>query len=329
MADGQSHERPVFLSDQPAGRGECRFAAAVIGGSTLIFLGLAPFANAAAAGAGVYPDLQSALLINDLITAVFLFGQCHFSRSTALILLAGGYLFTALMSIAHALTFPGLFSPRAAWRRPADHGLALHGLARRLSAVRHCLWRYAAGGCRGEAPMAILSRRGSVIALVIGSGLCHLGPDLLPPIMPDDHYTPALIIVVSAVWMLNLVAASMVVCVVGPAGFRSLADRDDVRLGVRFALSAVVNAGRFDLGFYAGRIYGLVAANFVLIMLLIGNSRLYRQLVTLHASDRENPPTASLTIIDALTGIANRRAFDERSMRNGGGCCGMAPRCAC
>ena len=27
------------------------------------------------------------------------------------------------------------------------------------------------------------------------------------------------------------------------------------------ALSAVLNAGRFDVGFYAGRIYGLLAAN--------------------------------------------------------------------
>ncbi len=29
--------------------------------------------------------------------------------------------------------------------------------------------------------------------------------------------------------------------------------------------SAVLNAGRFDLGFYAGRIYGLLAASFVLV----------------------------------------------------------------
>jgi two-component system sensor histidine kinase UhpB len=44
------------------------------------------------------------------------------------------------------------------------------------------------------------------------------------------------------------------------------------------ALSAVLNAGRFDLGFYAGRLYGLLAASFVLIILLIEASRLYRRL---------------------------------------------------
>jgi signal transduction histidine kinase len=48
------------------------------------------------------------------------------------------------------------------------------------------------------------------------------------------------------------------------------------------ALSAVLNAGRFDLGFYVGRIYGLLAASFVLMMLLIENSMLYGRLVEAH-----------------------------------------------
>ena len=44
------------------------------------------------------------------------------------------------------------------------------------------------------------------------------------------------------------------------------------------ALSAVFNAGRFDLGFYAGRVYGLLAATFVLLVLLVGTARLYARL---------------------------------------------------
>ena len=57
------------------------------------------------------PIYESALVINDLVTAVFLFGQIYISRSRALLLLACGYLFTAALTVAHALTFPGLFSP--------------------------------------------------------------------------------------------------------------------------------------------------------------------------------------------------------------------------
>src|SRR5256885_1350252 len=44
------------------------------------------------------------------------------------------------------------------------------------------------------------------------------------------------------------------------------------------ALSGVLNAARFDLGFYAGRIYGLCAASFVLAVLLFENVALQAQL---------------------------------------------------
>ena len=43
-------------------------------------------------------------------------------------------------------------------------------------------------------------------------------------------------------------------------------------------LSAVLNTGRFDFGFVFGRLFGLAAASFVLINLLIQNSRLYAKL---------------------------------------------------
>ncbi len=49
------------------------------------------------------------------------------------------------------------------------------------------------------------------------------------------------------------------------------------------ALAAVLNGGRFDLGFYAGRIYGLLAATFVLMALLIETSGLYAELARLFA----------------------------------------------
>lgn len=48
----------------------------------------------------------------------------------------------------------------------------------------------------------------------------------------------------------------------------------------RRALSAIVNADRFDLGFYAGCIYGLCAASFVLAVLLVDNIAVQAQLCT-------------------------------------------------
>ena len=52
------------------------------------------------------------------------------------------------------------------------------------------------------------------------------------------------------------------------------------------ALGAVFSAGRFDLGFYAGRIYGLLAASFVLMALLIETGALYARLADVYETDR-------------------------------------------
>jgi len=51
-------------------------------------------------------------------------------------------------------------------------------------------------------------------------------------------------------------------------------------------LSAVLNDGRFDLRLHAGRIYGLLAASFVLIALLIENGKLCARVVEAHESER-------------------------------------------
>src|SRR3989440_1415908 len=112
MAGELTDGRRVFLSTLPAGHGERRLTLAVVLVSVAIFLTAAPLARVPLAQVWAFiPIYESALVINDLITAVLLFGQFGFLRSRALCVLASGYLFTALMTVAHALTFPGLFSP--------------------------------------------------------------------------------------------------------------------------------------------------------------------------------------------------------------------------
>src|SRR3979490_747370 len=111
-ASGLTDERRVFLSTLPAGRSERRLALVVVLASVVVFLAAAPFAKLPLAQIGAFiPIYESALVINDLITAVLLFGQFSILRSRALLVLASAYLFTAFMTIAHALTFPGLFAP--------------------------------------------------------------------------------------------------------------------------------------------------------------------------------------------------------------------------
>jgi signal transduction histidine kinase len=55
------------------------------------------------------PAYVTAMMVNDLITSVLLFGQFSILRSRAILVLASGYLFTALILIPWSLAFPGLF----------------------------------------------------------------------------------------------------------------------------------------------------------------------------------------------------------------------------
>jgi diguanylate cyclase (GGDEF)-like protein len=77
-------------------------------------------------------------------------------------------------------------------------------------------------------------------------------------------------------------------------------------------LAALLNTGRYDLGWYAGRLYGLLAASGLLMALLIEDvrqtGRLFQLSVELSAANRV---LSNLARYDGLTGLANRRFFDE------------------
>jgi diguanylate cyclase (GGDEF)-like protein len=316
MANAPTGEGTILLANVPAGRVERRFALAIIVTSTFMFLVLAPFAKLQLGAMPAFiPIYQSALIINDAITVVFLLSQRQFMQTNALSFLAGGYLFTALISIVHALTFPRLFSPTGllgagpqttAWLYVFWHGgfpLFVIGYATCRPAVRAARLKHA----------AILTMSGLVLAGIVGVTLVSTrGQDVLPAIMQGDRHTPAMNLVVWSVWLLNLLALAAV-------SRRRPYSELDLWLTVVMcawlfdvALSVGLNAGRYDLGFYAGRIYGLAAASFILVVLLVQNGRFYVQLIALRESDREkSDELRRLSTIDALTGIANRRAFDE------------------
>src|SRR5580658_1169388 len=72
----------------------------------------APFADTQLPRVDAFiPALETAIVIVDLTTSALLFAQFSIVRRLALLVLASGYLFTALIVIPHALTFPGAFSP--------------------------------------------------------------------------------------------------------------------------------------------------------------------------------------------------------------------------
>jgi hypothetical protein len=57
------------------------------------------------------PAYATAIFVTDLLTAVLLFAQFSILRSRALLAIASGYLYTALIVIPWMLTFPDVFTP--------------------------------------------------------------------------------------------------------------------------------------------------------------------------------------------------------------------------
>src|SRR6266436_4548367 len=105
-------DRSIFLSTMPASSRDRRAALAVVGISLVLFICAAPFAKVPLTPVpAVVASYQSVLVLNDLITAILLYSQFGLLRSRALLLLASGYLFTAVAAIVHLMTFPGLFAP--------------------------------------------------------------------------------------------------------------------------------------------------------------------------------------------------------------------------
>jgi C4-dicarboxylate-specific signal transduction histidine kinase len=76
-------------------------------------------------------------------------------------------------------------------------------------------------------------------------------------------------------------------------------------------LSSYPNGGRYDLGFYAGRIYGGLAASFVLAVLVLENSRLYRRLAIAASRLKERATELSRANETLQNEIACRKRAEE------------------
>jgi PAS domain S-box-containing protein len=279
----------MLLSTAPSGREGRRLAFVLVSLSLLIFIAAVPFARMPLAPVWAFmPIYESALAISDLITAVLLFAQFTVLRSRALLILACGYLFTAVMAVPHTLTFPGLFAPAGllgagpqstAWLYMFWHA------AFPVAVIAYALLKDRDGDVqplRASNGAAILIGIAGVFGLAcVLTLLATLGQGALPAIMRGNSYSAAMIFVVTTVWLVTLAS----VVLLWRRRPQSVLDLWLIVVMCAWVfdvgLSAVVNGGRFDLGFYAGRIYGLLAATFVLLMLLLETGALYARLVRL------------------------------------------------
>ena len=291
-------ERRVFVSTELAGPRETRSTLQVVLVSFVFFLLAAPFAKTQLAPVQAFiPSYASVLVICDLITAVLLFGQFSFLRSRALLVIASGYVFTAAMTAMHLMSFPGAFSPTGllgagpqstAWLYMYWHaGLPLFVVAYAFLKDEGPASLGTGRPLHRHTRVAVLSSVAMVLAVASGlTLLATAGHELLPALIQANRTSVQGHAILSVGLVLSVIALAAL-------WWRRPHTVLDLWLMVvmcawffEVALSAVLNNSRYDLGWYAGRTYGVLAAAFLLVILLIENGRHYARLV--HMSDLEN-----------------------------------------
>jgi signal transduction histidine kinase len=276
-------ELPFPPSLLPATATQRRAALAVSLLLLVVFLTTLPFARIRWVSFPGFILIQKTLmLVSDLITAALLFGQYSIGRTRALNILAGGYLFTALIVVSHALTFPQVLSETgllaagpqsAAWLYLAAHAvLPVTIIAFAVRPEDNHMIDDPAGG-------AVLSIAGACLvavgAVVTATVIVTLGHRWLPPLMEGGYYTIEARIAVGAAICFPLAALLTL------ARRRPPALLDLWLMVVMFAwlctmtLGAFVSGGRYDIGWYVGSVFDWLTSIFVLLMLISETVGLY------------------------------------------------------
>ena len=262
-----------------AGPGDRRLACA----TALVLLAAAavtaPWAQAQSPAVPAFvPAYDTALIVLHSITAWLLHAQYRQSGDRALLALFCGYVFTTVAVIAHGVSFPDAFVPgpliggeqTTAWLWMGWHGL-----------FPLCVAAYTLLTAVLVAPPQPSARRGTyaLAALMLSLGVAiavvaitTAEPPLLPPLVHGTRYLPATQLLLIAGWMGHLVA-------LGLLWWATRARRAlDLWLAVAvvamlidLVLSGILATGRFQAGFYLGRVYALVGLAFLPFALLREN----------------------------------------------------------
>jgi signal transduction histidine kinase len=299
-----SDQQRFILSNLPPGPAQKRLAIAVVLALLAAFLVTDWLLSTIQLGriAPFVPAYATAMFVNDSITAVLLFAQFSILRSPALLAIASGYLFTALVVVAWVLTFPGVFTPggllgaglqSTSWLYTLWHA----GFA--LFVIAYALLRDGGPAKRlgqGPAGAAILLSVAVTAAIVCAATFAITAADaVLPRINLDPlHFSTLWLYIAGCLALLSLLALVLL--------WRRRRSVLDLWLMVVMAayvieisLIAFPVPARFSFGWYAGRVFGLVSASLLLVVLLYEITILYAQLLRAVLGQRREREARMLT----------------------------------
>ena len=273
---------PQVLANIPPSIGQRRTARILVLALLAILAATWPFATVKLPEIGAFvPSLAAALFVSDCVTAVLLFGQFSILRQWALLVIANGYLFSALIVVAHALAFPGAFSRSGLFGSGLQSAVWLYwfwhsGLP--LAIIGYALVKNTDRAISARLTrLAIGSSVAATIALVIGMfWFVTQHHDLLPVTFVDVHPLSLFRRIIGGVVI--LVLGGIALCLLW-ARRRTLLDEWLMvalcALLIEVALASVLSGDRYTLSWYAGRFYQLVTATVVMVVLLVEMTTLY------------------------------------------------------
>lgn len=294
-----------LINFQPTAR-QSRFA---LGAVVLIFFTVATVAPFASITLPIFaafiPFLNATILVTDLITAILLFAQFSISRSRALLVLAVGYLFTALIVIPHALTFPGAFSPTgflgAGLQTTAWLYIFWHfGFPAALSV--YALLKQDPSGFRGSIRSAI----GRCVAITVGivfalTVVAIAGDQYLPRLFSSARNLTTLGAFVPLVDLL-FCALSLILLWVHR---RSILDLWLMVVVCAMSGELALTVVRFSLGFYVSRVLSIATSTIVLVILLAETTGLYTRLARANAMLRRERDNKLMNLEAAVASISH------------------------
>jgi PAS domain S-box-containing protein len=286
-------QNDVVLANLPAGRTERRIALVI----ALALLGmgaiLLPFGRVRLPRIDAWVSITGTFIfIADLITWFLLISQFKIVRSRAILVLASGYLFTAVLNVSHLLTFPGVITPTGLFGAGIQTSPWL-GVIPFLGYSLAVLF-YAVLKTESEVPVLPGSTRIAVaasIAIVIAiaaalTWIAIAGQPYLPKLLPDRDSSALRFLHVGSLLKLPIIVTLLLLAAVVLLllWFRGLSVLHLWLMVVMcgwlahaIALWTIVSE-RYSLQWYGARFLFLISMTVVLVVLLKETMTLYGRL---------------------------------------------------
>jgi len=264
-----AEEQHFVLSSLPPTSAQKRLALGIVAGLAIaLYLVTGPFGGIQLGAIHSFVAVYTtAMFVTDTLTAILLFAQFSILRSRAILVIASGYLFTALLIVPYLLAFPGVLAPDGlvGGLQASAHLYLMWHCGFPLFVIGYALSKDEHPGRRPVQSKVATSILRSVLATGVGAVvvaiLCIKIDAILPRIMADQsRFVPEWPWVVGA----PIVVLCMVALVVLWLRRRSILD-----LFLMVVLCAYIvevpphyypYPARFSTGWYAVRVTSLISA---------------------------------------------------------------------